>query len=154
LTWLAAALAVAGLWFLTVTTEKDRLVAEAKEEIENNKMLLSLVQERLHHRVNTTGGWSEEAWKHVREGVKMGGSELLRDQAAATLAGLDAHFVLNKSGFGATSVAFAPEGERLLIGGDDKNPARMWNTAADTPMLSRLIGPGPVAFRADGTPLQ
>jgi serine/threonine protein kinase/WD40 repeat protein len=153
-TWLAAALAVAWFWILAVTTEKDRLVAEAKEEIANDKMLLSLVQERLHHRVKTTGGWSEEAWKHVREGVKLGGSELLRDQAVATLAGLDAHFVLNKSGFGASSVAFAPEGKRLLLGGDLKNPARVWDTATDSPLLSKIIGAGPVAFRADGTPLQ
>jgi serine/threonine protein kinase/WD40 repeat protein len=170
-TGLAAVVAVAWLWILIASKESERRIqaAEAETELERERadaaeaqkreehrgaLILQLARTRQSRRVGFPGAWSDLTWSLVREAAALGVNEELRDHAAAALAGLDARLVLEKRGFGASSVAFDPHSKRLLIGGYEKQPARVWDTATDTSMLSTLMGAGPVAFRADGTPLQ
>jgi WD40 repeat protein len=104
--------------------------------------------------------WSDDAWQRVRDARQFGISEELRDHAAATLIGLDAHFTKRMKGFGASSVAWDRTGVRLAIGGwvDPQkkvhDAGRVWDAAADSVAMISQLGPGPVAYRADGTPIQ
>ena len=97
-------------------------------------------------------GWSVLAWKLVEDAARQRVTEGLRSQAVATLAGMDATEEKVFEGEQASSVAFDSEGKRLLLGGLDDTPARLWDGSAL--LRSKYPGPGPVAFAADGTPLQ
>src|SRR4029077_8254775 len=46
------------------------------------------------------------------------------------------------------------EGKRLLMGGLSDEQAKVWDSKTDELLSSKQAGPGPVAFRSDGTPLQ
>jgi serine/threonine protein kinase/WD40 repeat protein len=99
-------------------------------------------------------GWSKDSWRLVHEAAKIRASDELRDHAAATLSGLDVRRIKQFTKFGASGLAFDRKGQRLLIGGWEKDVARVWNSPADPePVFSKQAGAGPVAFR-DDTPLQ
>jgi serine/threonine protein kinase/WD40 repeat protein len=138
--------------------QAHREVAEtARGESQYQSLVLQLQQIRLLPHEN---GWSERAWDLVRQAAAIRADAGLRDQAAATLAGIDARLVRQLEGVGATSVAFDREGKRLLIGGIEPDPkqdgrARILDLTGDRPpVVCGLPGPGPVVFRDDGTPLQ
>jgi WD40 repeat protein len=108
-------------------------------------------------------GWSGPAWDLVRRAAALRKDDPLRDQAAATLAGLDVRRVEPPLDSDGSAVAFDATGRRLLIGGaraDDRfrRPAvgaRCWDsTTGEMVHASAQTGPGPVAFRRDGTPVQ
>ncbi|HZU35807.1 MAG TPA: serine/threonine-protein kinase [Gemmataceae bacterium] len=138
--------------------ELERNVAREREQEQKYR---SLLQEIQHFRLTShRAGWSAEAWALAQEAAKISREHLLRDQATATLIGLDA--VLEKPlAAQASSVAFDKDGQRLLLGGvtdhhgKPRTGAKLWNSAGkeQTPP-SRQAGAGPVAFAADGTPLQ
>jgi WD40 repeat protein/serine/threonine protein kinase len=98
-------------------------------------------------------GWSDNAWDLVKKAAESGPDDMLRDRAAATLAGLDARCkkVFN---FEAGSVAFDADGERLLMGGTYAQEAKLWNPIGDALSQSGFQGFGPVMFRSDGTAVQ
>ena len=138
--------------------QAQRQVAEtARRESEYQSVLLKLQQIRLLPHKN---GWSQRAEAVVHQAVAIRADSMLRDQAAATFAGLDARLVRHLEGTGASAVAFDHEGKRLLIGGLEPDAhqdgrAKILDLTSDKPPVSRgLVGPGPVIFRSDGTPLQ
>jgi WD40 repeat protein len=136
---------------------------------ERDRRRLTLVQQiQLLRTGEHREGWSKEAWRLVKEAVALGGEDSenrLRDEAASTLAGLDGRLIKrfhSKKPYehDAAWVAFSPDGKRLLLGGanagpgDLARPARLWDRETDTVLTSKQLGPGPVIFRRDGTPLQ
>ncbi|TVS21192.1 MAG: hypothetical protein EA424_00135, partial [Planctomycetaceae bacterium] len=98
-------------------------------------------------------GWSIRSWELVEQAaqVRVGGD--LRDAAVAALSGLDARRV-KRFDFETYSVAFSPDGERLLIGGYGSDGTRWWDRRQDELSPPLLLGPGPVGFAADGSPWQ
>ncbi len=138
--------------------QAQRAVAEtARRESHYQSLVLQLQQIRLQPH---TSGWSERAWDMVRRAAAIRADSGLRDQAAATLGGIDASLTKHLNGVGASSLAFDREATRLLIGGfePDQNQdgrARILELTSDRPPVAcGLPGPGPVTFRDDGTPLQ
>lgn len=97
-------------------------------------------------------GWSDDVWAHVRGAARIRRDDALRDEAAAGLAGVDAREA-KRFGFGASAIAFSPQGDQLLIGGLGGAP-KIWDRKADRLTVSQMAGSGPVAFLQDGTPVQ
>jgi serine/threonine protein kinase len=95
-------------------------------------------------------GWSDKAWDLVTKAAESGQDELLRDRAAATLVGLDARCT-KEFDFSGSSVAFNSTGERLLIGGTDKEETRLCDKAGNVISKSGLLGPSSVFFGSDGS---
>jgi eukaryotic-like serine/threonine-protein kinase len=123
--------------------------AQAREQ--HREALLQQVQRvRLGPR---EAGWSDDAWELVRAAAGLRPGPEVQSQAAAVLAGLDARRV-KKLPHGGSAVAFDRDGRRLLVGGLAAQATRLWDAATDQVVESRPSAPGPVAFRADGTPLQ
>jgi WD40 repeat protein len=108
-----------------------------------------------------TDGWSDRAWELVEQASAIRREARLRNQAVATLEGLDARrrTAVERD---SSSVAFSrPDGRRLLLGGANdrhgrpREGATIWDsTTWQVLRTSRQAGPGPVAFAADGTALQ
>jgi WD40 repeat protein len=128
----------------------------AAEEQANYRRRGLLIQEFMLKRlVPHLAGWSSRAWEQASEAATIqmkGDSEVLRDQAAALLAGMDAHRHDYLTNFGASSVAFDREGKRLLMCGLD-GVARLLEPATGSVQVSASIGPGPVTFTENGDPL-
>jgi serine/threonine protein kinase/WD40 repeat protein len=106
-------------------------------------------------------GWSDEAWDLAKRATELGVDDDLRNQAAATLIGLDARCSQHFPNMSASSVAFDAQGKRLLIGGAstykhyDAEPAKVWDSETRAVMaVSNRMEAGPVAFSPDGTPWQ
>jgi serine/threonine protein kinase/WD40 repeat protein len=120
-------------------------------------LLLQLQIDRLALRQND---WSDRIWQRVLEAACLRRDDVLRDQAAATLVGLDARLVKAAEQLDASSVAFDSSGQRLLLGGtrprDGAPPegAKLWNPVTDDRQASQQIAEGPVAFNPEGVPLQ
>src|SRR5207245_49319 len=107
-----------------------------------------------------SNGWSKDAWDKARKLAATGKDAAVRDQAADTLAGLDADKIFEQRFLGASSVAFDATGKRVLTGGwtptDLKlasQPARLWNDLSHEPVLSKHVGSGPVIFHPSGRQL-
>ncbi len=98
--------------------------------------------------------WSKEAEELVDRIAALGRDEALRDQAAASLVGLEAFPSKVFKETLASAVALDATGDKLLIGGAGKDDARIWDGTADKVTRSGQPKPGPVAFHADGTPVQ
>jgi WD40 repeat protein len=154
--WSAALVGTLVLVFVLLawqfTGERERTRAAHREALLQQ---LQRFRSGLH-----SGGWSSQAWELVRQVAALGASDDLRNQAAGTLAGLDARLVKYLDGEGASALAFDALGRRLLLGstpgsGDDPGkPARLWDGESDRPVASDATGAGPVAFAPEGTPLQ
>jgi WD40 repeat protein len=106
--------------------------------------------------------WSKRAMELVREALALGKDEQLRDQATATLVGVDANmprfFVRPTS-----AVAFDSTGKRLLMAGGkplfsngnrEITPAYLWDRDLDKEIMSAKTGQGPVLFDDKDNPLQ
>jgi serine/threonine protein kinase/WD40 repeat protein len=107
-------------------------------------------------------GWFERVSERIRSlrGGSQGQDPQLQGQAAAALEGVDA--VVIKSMEGATeAMAFDASSERLLMvqsgnaeGGHRWSRTTLWERETDRFLVERELGPGVVAFRSDGVPLQ
>src|SRR5437868_10981857 len=97
----------------------------------------------------------------VREGVALGKHDQWRDQAAATLVGLDAvkeHEFKEES----SAVAIDSTGKRVLMAGArrfvngkwETTPARLWNEDTGKQTVSEKAGEGPVLLDEQHNPLQ
>jgi hypothetical protein len=106
-------------------------------------------------------GWSDEAWRLVQETAALHPEDdRLRVLAGTLPAAVDARCRTTwQQDRGASWVAFDRAGRRLLLGGTCdahrqlREPARLWDPTAGTVVTSQEREPGPVAFRADDTPL-
>lgn len=138
-------------------TAAEKLSAAKQRELD----LMELQRLRLGDLRN---GWSTQIWEKAKAIAQTDPDVGLSDHAAATLSGLDATRVFEKSFPGASSVAFDASGKRLLAGGwtpqDPKlepQPARLWNdwsNRQDDVVKSKHVGTGPVTFDRNNRPLQ
>jgi serine/threonine protein kinase/WD40 repeat protein len=168
--WAAAILAlglacagavVAGAAFQRVQADRARTEGAMQEQANEAKRqaLIRAIQDvRWHVR---TAGWRNNAWGAAGDAAALRCDDDLRNQAAATCVGLDARPVKVPEGFGASAVAFSPDGKRLLLGAvraGDKRPARgasVWEAGGEQLIPpSSQTEPGPVAFLPDGRPVQ
>ncbi len=157
----AAALFVSLLALIGFTVGAVLYGAAAEKQVREQQYLNAL-QEILQIRLGAhRDGWSQDAWQKGRDAAKLRlGDPRLRDQLAATLAGLDAK-TIKVFPFDASGVAYDKTGKRLLIGGytDSKGEhtqkAKIWDGGVDVPNPCGQPGSGPVVFReSDGAALQ
>ena len=139
-----------------VTAKARAVAAEDKaEENARGSQYESLVQQILRVRLTTRAiGWSDNAWGLVREAAKLRPRDRgsFQAQAAATLMEVDAHLV-DKISAPASSLSFDPTGKLLWMGGLGQE-LRTWDSADHRIETRGPAMEGPIAFRADGTPLQ
>jgi WD40 repeat protein len=144
--------------------EAEAEAARAQERALEREYEVRLLQQQ-RARFGLPIGWSRERLELVRDHYKDRPDEAKRkgrDEAAATLAGLDA--VTNKKmKQHAGALAFSRDGKRLVLGGVGRlsgaPPVQggVYDRTADRLTPSEQPGDaadGPVAFTADGTPLQ
>jgi serine/threonine protein kinase/WD40 repeat protein len=118
-----------------------------------------LMQQMQLERKKQFAGWSANSWDLVRQAAAIRKDDALRTQAAAALVGVDSKVYQVFKTFDASAVLFDPAGKRLLIGGAvawrdrPASAARSWDAATGEMVVSQIIGPGPVAFAADGSAL-
>lgn len=172
--WAAAAVAVgvaligAGVGGAAMQSERaeharekartDGVLEERNREAERQSLIRQSQATRLKAR---SLGWRDIAWDLVRKAGKVRTDALLRDEAAAALAGLDARMEKRFGTVDAPWLTFDPRGEQLLISGAPRarsrpgSGAKIWHLKKDE--LAETSTPpqaGPVAFRSDGTPMQ
>jgi serine/threonine protein kinase/WD40 repeat protein len=140
-------------------------IAEQQRELQMHR--LRQIREN-----NLSSRWRERSWQLVRQAASVRRDNYLRNEAAATLSGLDVIPLYSLERTGIAAVTFDGTGERLLFG--DWEPGRAWigelsSLPAPVPHASQLSQqedwldhatppvkptPGqPFAFRPDGTPL-
>lgn len=84
-------------------------------------------------RSSQSSDWSQKAWTVAQTLSNTQHDALVRDEAAATLMGWDAKRIKTFK-FPASSLAYSPDGNRLLMGGwtdydgVTRQPARLWNS--------------------------
>jgi len=107
-------------------------------------------------------GWFPKSWQHVRSlrGGSTSPDPQLQGQAAAALERIDAR-VVKTLPVAARAVEFDPRSDRLLIfrtsevlKGKPWFRTTLWDRTTYQTVLERDLGPGVLAFRPDGTPLQ
>ncbi len=143
------AVLIGGGVYLNVEAKRVEEAEGRAHDLQFASLLTPIEQIRLGRHED---GWSKRAWDLVEDAARQRVTEGLRAQAVATLEGMDATEERVFEGEQASSVAFDSTGRRLLLGGLDDTPARLWDGSAL--LRSKYHGPGPVAFAADGTPLQ
>ncbi len=148
--------------------ERQRQLVDLQKQQDRERAVVKSQQIRLGER---TGGWSPKGMKLLEEANAIRPGDDLRDQAAATLVGLDATRVYEhpipyppQSGNrGVGRVVFSPDGSRVLAAGwstptekgIDLSPALLWDgNIANKPSASTRPGGGPVAFPDADSPLQ
>jgi eukaryotic-like serine/threonine-protein kinase len=149
---------VVGLLAIATLSVGAGLYHERRQEAERQSLIRRAENIRTKHR---SQGWRENAWELQRKAAKIRSDDLLRTQAAATLAGIDAHTEKAFGTFDVPWLTFDPKGERLLMSGGSAtrlrpaSGARVWNLEKDelTDPLNQAEA-GPVAFRPDGSPVQ
>jgi WD40 repeat protein len=155
----AGLVAAIGALLVTVVVASV-LVALASTAQERTRRREGLIQQLQVVRARPhANGWSAEAWKLAAEASALGKDSDLRTLAAATCAGLDARPGRHLERVSVSWLAFDAAGARLLLGGRSDTAgrplegARLWDLAPDSLQVSQQAGPGPVAFRRDGTPV-
>jgi serine/threonine protein kinase/WD40 repeat protein len=139
-------------------TQAQKRAAEERaavaEEGERNTRREAKMQLLLRLRLTPhSGGWADTGWALVREIADIRPGEDVRNQAAALLGGLDARKTKRFECSG-SAAAFDSQGQRLLVGGLDKEGAWLWDSATDSRQTSSQVGEGPVAFGRGGAALQ
>jgi serine/threonine protein kinase/WD40 repeat protein len=147
--------------------EFARAIADDAEKRSLDMKRENLIQQIQRLRLSVhREGWSTEAWGLVREAAAIRVDDALQVAAAGCLAGYDARVVQEFKDLGAASLAFDRDGRRLLMGAvtDPSHPflpdrdqplaARLWDASTRTMTIFSVAALGPVAFRADGTPVQ
>jgi hypothetical protein len=154
LTGLCACIAVVMAVFLVLASDVREKTAKANEAERQAVILKAIAVFGGPH----SAGWSKEHWQFWGDAARVGVGKEVRDQAAASLAGLDAR-VLKSTHLEASSVTLDARGERVLLGGMDARPTRsaagprLWDLSADREVkFARPAAEGLVAFRGD-TPL-
>jgi serine/threonine protein kinase/WD40 repeat protein len=127
--------------------------SKAEEQVAAQRREVSMLRLQRLRLGQHKAGWFDDGWELVRAVVRDRPGEDVRDEAAALLGDLDAK-IHKHWDFPASGLAFDATGQRLLLGGWDRSPARLWDEKAQTLVDSQPAGPGPVAFVSDGTPLQ
>jgi WD40 repeat protein len=117
----------------------------------SRRELMMLQLERLRTGVHYNG-WSADALRAVEQIAAISRDDELRDQYAATLAGMDARLLFQEE-FDGSSVALDAAGRRVLVGGWKDKGAMLWDLDTGQRQQSRQPGPGPVAFDRRGVPL-
>jgi WD40 repeat protein/tRNA A-37 threonylcarbamoyl transferase component Bud32 len=155
----AGLVATASALLLTVVVASV-LVALASTAQERTRRRDGLIQQLQVVRATPhVNGWSAGAWKLVDEASGLGKDTPLRTLAAATCTGLDARQGRHLERVSVSWMAFDASGTRLLLGGRNDawgrplEGARLWDLPSDSLQVSQQAGPGPVAFRHDGTPV-
>jgi serine/threonine protein kinase/WD40 repeat protein len=113
-------------------------------------LVLQLQQTRLAER---RIGWSKVVLEQAWQAATIRIDDNVRNQAIAALAGTDARLE-KEMPHGASALAWDGKGEKLLIGAPRKGKASLWKRGSDEEVPFETGGQGPVAFRADGTPVQ
>jgi len=132
-----ALVAVTGAWLFSLVRRRELVLREAE---------MLRVREPTH-------GWSTIALAKLKRAGGIHRADDVRAQAAATLAGLDTQVVRELTNYGADYLVFDGEGRRLLMdGGEDAQPARLWDTTSGEMRQFKVSGRGPVWFGRDGQP--
>ena len=92
--------------------------AETREKEQRRQNLVQQLQ--LERSGPRRLGWFDRDQQILHDAAALRGVAFLRDEAAGDLAGFEARPVRSAHGFGASSVAFSPDGRRLLVGGWEK----------------------------------
>jgi eukaryotic-like serine/threonine-protein kinase len=143
-------LACAGVATAEIRSERNRAAFAERENLIQKMQNLRL----LPHQATEGANWLDDGRVLVSEAARIRKDDVLRDQAAAFLAGANASLAKVMRGFRASSVAFDSEARRLLIGGSDNDEAKIWDSVTDESQKSGLAGGGPVIFRPDGAAWQ
>lgn len=98
-------------------------------------------------------GWAQAVSQLVNEAAAVEWDARLRDEAAASLVGLDAETTLDLD-FRSSAVAFRGDSQQLLIGGGIEGNTRLWLMQSNSFKESQQAGFGPVAFSSSGDGLQ
>jgi serine/threonine protein kinase len=156
-----AGLTVMGAALATTVVVASVLLAvfsTARERSQRREGLLQQLQ--LVRAGERRDGWSDQAWKLIAEAAKLRNDAALRSLAAAACSDLDARPGPSREWVCASWLTFDSTGQRLLLGGKNDNRgrkmegAKLWEIDSDRLTVSWRAGAGPVAFGADGTPLQ
>ncbi|MCI0535938.1 MAG: WD40 repeat domain-containing serine/threonine-protein kinase [Verrucomicrobiales bacterium] len=99
-------------------------------------------------------GWSTNAWEKLTAASSINTDENLRNQAAATLVGLDFAIRNKIDGSGASALAFFPDGSRILLGDEQAKTLSVYDGASGKISVLGAMSPGPLGFRANGDPFQ
>jgi WD40 repeat protein len=108
--------------------------------------------------------WSKHALDLLAEAAGIAKDDILRNEAATSLIGLDAVPAKEFTASGASSLAFNASGAKLLLGAQPKapvnggkfvsaQPIRLWDKATDQVRKTKIFRPGPVAFDGRDQPL-
>ena len=135
--------------------ERDKALAVAREA---QFQSLRIKSQRNRYSLRQRG-WRKRGWDLVHQAVALHpGDPTVRDQALATLDGLDGLTLIKQWEYGASSLAFDGSGKLLLggLGPEDRQDARtkLLDIATREVQDSEQLGPGPVAFPAAGEPVQ
>jgi WD40 repeat protein len=148
-TLLVGTVVVASVWVALAST--------AQERTRRREGIVQQLQTALA--TSRANGWSDEAGRLLDAAARLRPDDDLRTLAAAAGAGLDARAVRHLEQRSASWVAFDAAGARLLLGGRNDGwgkpleGATLWQPEANRLEVSRQAGPGPAAFRRDGTPV-
>jgi WD40 repeat protein len=146
--------------------EAEARTAEAKvkegaaEQRRKDQELAALLLESTNLRLGTHRvGWSGTAWGKVRAAADLRTGPTVRDEAAATLVGMDAEVIKElkarpQDQWKWVNVAFSPDGRRVLAGGFGNHPTWLWDRETGKESLHPESGQGPVGFTRDGTAVQ
>jgi serine/threonine protein kinase/WD40 repeat protein len=130
------------------------LAASAREREQKRDGLIQQIQ--LLRLLPHKQGWFDVAWSRVVEASRIKADPVLRSEAAALLAGVDARLEKSLQPLASSSIAFCPRGRLLAIGGTRQtryHPGRgatLWNAERYEELhRSPHEGVGPVAFRGE-----
>ena len=135
-------------------TTKSRLEAQA---LQREKDLVALQRLSNSSHVN---GWFDEVRAKIRALRGTGSDPQLQAQAAASLEGIDVKFSktiprpFQQVAFGRRANRLLMHGQGPIAQGRPTHITALWDGATDTIMVEKDLGPGVIAFRDDGAPLQ
>jgi WD40 repeat protein len=149
-----AAVAVAAVLVLGLVGTTIGLVRADRARRDREVAGLLLESAGLRLAAGRTDGWSKRAWGKVEEAARKRPGPDVRDEAAATLVGLDAELVKRwdepkQAEKGWNGVAFSPSGRRVVAGGTGGRPTWVWDRGAADHREIAVPGGGPVGFRGE-----
>lgn len=98
-------------------------------------------------------GWYSNVWALTSQAAKLLPVAQARSQAAAALIGVDAKLEKHLGDFGATAVAFSPQGDQLLLS-SVTGGVRMLDVRTGVVSTRQVPGRGISFFSSDGKPFQ
>jgi len=135
-------LAVTGVWFY-----RAQLQAREREVLLREAQMLRISEHQI--------GWSSKALQLLkRAGRGQPDHAELRDQAAASLEGLDAHLAKSFTNHPVKYLAFDPQGRQLLMDAGGRGHVQLWDSQSDKLTSFSTTNTGPVWFASGGSPRQ